>query len=84
MNDKQYLEKMIELSKELDNVYSAEPHNPYAHIDVSARINALHLSHHFQRRRRPWWAFITVIMLLIVLLWIVYEVLTLIYMKGTT
>lgn len=84
MTYKQYLEKMVELTEELDNVYTTVPFDPHAGRDVSARIHALHLCQHFQRRRRPWWAFITVIMLLIVLLWIVYNVLTLLYMEGNT
>lgn len=83
MNDKEYLEKMCALTYELEVAASAEPYDPTACKDIMAQVNALHMCKFYSRRRRPWSALITVIMLLIVLLWIVFEVLSLLWMRGT-
>lgn len=82
MRDSDYLKQQTALFIELERTASAEPFNNAAFEDVTARITALYLCHYPSRRRRPWSALITVIMLLMVLLWIVYEVLCVLYMKG--
>lgn len=83
MKDSEYLEKMIALTEELNLAHSAEPFNRYLCNELLARINALHLCRFHRRRRRPWTALAFCISLLIVLVWIVYEVLCVLYAKGS-
>ena len=83
MNDKQYLEKMVELTEELDNVYSVVPFDPQAYRDVSARIVALSLCKNSKRRRRPWAALFCCLALLCVLMLIVYWILCVLWVRST-
>jgi len=83
MTDKQYIEELHSIFKEFERAASAEPYDHEAGNAVMEKLRKFQPLQFPRRRRRPWWAFITVIMLFIVLLWIVYEVLTLLYMKGT-
>jgi len=83
MTEKQYLEKMIDLTEELDNAWRAEPYDPDAYNDVIERINDLHLSNHFKRRRRPWAAMFFCLALLCVLMLIVYWILCVLWIRST-
>lgn len=82
MTDSEYLKKLIALGIDLERAGDARPYDPDVYNDIVARLNALHLCKFYSRRRRPWAALASCIVLLIVLLWIVYQVLCVLYAKG--
>lgn len=82
MNETEYLKQMILLSDKLLQVSKARPYDPVAYNAIIDELNNTKCPNHERRRRRPWMAFCVCIMLLIVLVWIVFEVLCVLYMKG--
>ena len=62
MNDTEYLEKMVELSKELERSAQARPYDPDAYNAIIDQLNELKHPLEQRRRRRDWW--------MILLLWI--------------
>ena len=75
MTDKEYLEKMIALTDELNRTASANPYDPDAYNSVIDQLNSIVPPWEQRRRRRPWAAVMIVIFLVLVLLYIVWEIL---------
>lgn len=82
MKDTEYFKKLIPLCDELDRLANSKPYDQEAYNDAVSRCIALQLARYHGRRRRPWAALVFCISLLIILVWIVYEVLSLLYTKG--
>ncbi len=83
MTDNKYYAEMSKLIDELRHFTIMNPFDPVGYEMLIARFYALHFTWHHHRRRRPWAALISVIILLIVLVFIVYQVLTVLYMEGS-
>lgn len=82
MNYIEYQRKISVLSEELQRAAEAKPFDAIIFNDVADRIYALHQPLFRPKRRRPWSALIFTILLLIVLLWIVLEILSLLWIRG--
>jgi len=82
MTDKQYLQRMVSLMKELERSASAEPYDPDAYNDILAHCQASYYAWYHNRHRPQYFAFASCIGLLIVLLLIVWKVLSVLFSKG--
>ena len=83
MNDEDYLEMLIVLATALERAAKARPYDPVVYNKVVDDFNTIVNRKEQRRRRRPWAAFFCCISLLIILVWIIYEVLCVLYSGGT-
>jgi len=83
MNDKKYLEKMTELTEELERAGNAKPYDPDAYNDVIDRLNLVFDSKGQRRRRLPLFALFFCLAMLCVLLLIVYWILSILWVRST-
>lgn len=83
MTEKQFLERLKFLAVKMCDLYKEIPVDEDALQDLRVEIHAAGVNFSRRRRRRPWLAFACCIILLIILGFIMYEVLELLWMRGT-
>lgn len=72
MRDKEYLEKMMELSKQLNKAAKARPYDPDAYNAVIDQLNNVVPPWMQRRRRWSWSAIGAILALILIFAWILY------------
>lgn len=74
MTDRQFLKRMIALTKKLCAVYNVEPLDQEARLAVLDEIHETGARFNRSRRRRPWGTICFLLFLIYCLAWIVWSI----------